>query len=277
MPRSAPNSLLLHDLPTQAPESMSKAEGLKATEYLRTEIDELQARLYAENRRSVLVVLQGMDASGKDGLIRRVFQGLNPQGIRVHAFKEPTDEELAHDFLWRVHAQVPRRGMIQVFNRSHYEDVLITRVLGLVDAAEARRRFTDINAFERALQNAGTTLLKFYLHVSEAEQRRRLEERVSDPSKQWKYEAGDEAKARQWPAYRRMYEAVFRHCNPASCPWHIVPADQNWYKAYYVIKALRDTLLHMNPQYPASPLGHKLPKKGLELARIRATPAAKPV
>ncbi len=270
MPRSAAKPLLLRDLATRAPELFSKEEGLQATDDLRAEIDELQGRLYAENRRSILVVLQGMDASGKDGLIRRVFQGLNPQGIRVHSFKEPTEEELAHDFLWRVHAQAPRRGMVQVFNRSHYEDVLITRVLGLVDAAEARRRFTAINAFERGLQNAGTTVLKFYLHVSEEEQRQRLQERVSDPGKGWKYEAGDVGKARQWPAYRRMYEAVFRHCSPASSSWHIVPADQNWYKAYVVIKALRDTLVQMNPQYPPSPLAHRLPKKGPEPARVPA-------
>ncbi|TGD77850.1 PPK2 family polyphosphate kinase [Hymenobacter wooponensis] len=240
----------LTKLPTRAPHSINKEKAARELERLRQELIELQDRLYAENRRSVLVVLQGMDASGKDGLIRRVFSGINPQGVRVHAFKEPTDEEIAHDFLWRVHLQTPRRGMIQVFNRSHYEDVLITRVAGIINTEEAKRRFTAINAFEKLLQQAGTTVLKFYLHVSEEEQRQRLEERVTDASKQWKYEAGDEQKALQWPQYRTVYEDVFQHCNPASCPWHIIPADQNWYKAYAVAQTLRDAMVKMDPQYP---------------------------
>jgi PPK2 family polyphosphate:nucleotide phosphotransferase len=242
----------LTQLPTRAPTGLHKQEGLRELRRLRKELADWQARLYAENRRSVLLVLQGMDASGKDGLIRTVFSGLNPQGVRVYSFKEPTAEELAHDFLWRIHRRTPAKGMIHVFNRSHYEDVLVTRVLGLVDAAEARRRFARINDFEQLLQQAGTTVLKFYLHVSEEEQRERLLERVNDPSKQWKYEAGDEDKARQWPQYRAVYEDVFRHCNPASCPWHIVPADQNWYKAYAVATALRDALAQLNPDYPPS-------------------------
>ncbi|TGE26747.1 PPK2 family polyphosphate kinase [Hymenobacter metallicola] len=244
----------LQQLPSRAPEGLHKAEAERDLKRIRQDLVELQDSLYAENRRSVLVILQGMDASGKDGLIRKVFSGLNPQGVRVHSFKEPTTEELAHDFLWRVHLQAPRHGMIQVFNRSHYEDVLITRVEQLITTEEARRRFTAINAFEKLLQQAGTTVLKFYLHVSEDEQRQRLQERISDPTKQWKYEAGDEAKAKKWPLYRKVYEDVFRHCNPASCPWHVVPADQNWYKAYQVAKTLRDALQEMNPQYPASKL-----------------------
>ncbi|WP_045687678.1 PPK2 family polyphosphate kinase [Hymenobacter sp. AT01-02] len=249
MPRSTPD---LTKLATRAPGSLHKEATLRELKRIKQELIELQDRLYAENRRSVLVVLQGMDASGKDGLIRRVFSGINPQGVRVHSFKEPTKLELAHDFLWRVHQQVPPRGMLHVFNRSHYEDVLITRVAGLIPAEEAHRRFTAINAFEKLLQQAGTTVLKCYLHVSEEEQRKRLEERVTDAAKQWKYEAGDEEKARQWPAYRTVYEDVFEHCSPASCPWHIVPADQNWYKAYEVARLLRDALVAMNPQYPSN-------------------------
>lgn len=248
---SAVTSFDLAKLPTRAPRDMRKEHSATELEKLRQELIELQDRLYAENRHSVLIILQGMDASGKDGLIRRVFSGINPQGVQVQAFKEPTDEELAHDFLWRIHQHTPRRGMIQIFNRSHYEDVLITRVLGLVNAEEARRRFAAINAFEKLLQQAGTTVLKFYLHVSQEEQRERLTERVTDPGKQWKYEAGDEDKALQWPQYRAVYEDVFAHCNPASCPWHIVPADQNWYKAYVVARTLRDALVKLNPQYPA--------------------------
>ncbi|MCB2378596.1 polyphosphate kinase [Hymenobacter sp. BT635] len=250
----APKTLFfdLTQLASRAPQGLHKGDTQRATRHLRQELAELQNRLYAENRRSVLVILQGMDASGKDGLIRKVFSGINPQGVRVYSFKEPTAEELTHDFLWRVHQQVPRHGMIQVFNRSHYEDVLITRVNKLIPAEVARQRFAAINAFEKLLQQAGTTVLKFYLHVSEEEQRERLQERLHDPAKQWKYEAGDAGKAKKWPLYRRAYEDVFRHCNPASCPWHLVPADQNWYKAYVVAKVLRDTLHALNPQYPAN-------------------------
>ncbi|OUJ76116.1 PPK2 family polyphosphate kinase [Hymenobacter crusticola] len=247
-----PNAYDLLKVSTRSPKDCHKEATVREMEQIRQELIELQERLYAENRRSVLVVLQGMDASGKDGLVRKVFSGLNPQGITVHSFKEPTKEELAHDFLWRVHAQTPGRGMIQIFNRSHYEDVLVTRVTDIIDDKEAKRRFAHINAFEKLLQDAGTTVLKFYLHVSEETQRKRLAERVSDPEKQWKYEAGDEDKAKQWPQYRDVYEDVFKHCSPDNCPWHIVPADQNWYKAYFVAHELRNTLRKLDLRYPPS-------------------------
>jgi PPK2 family polyphosphate:nucleotide phosphotransferase len=246
-----PAAFDLLQVPTRAPENITKKDALSEMESIQQDLNDLQYRLYAENRRSILVVLQGMDASGKDGLIRRVFSGINPQGVRVHSFKAPSAEELAHDFLWRVHLRTPSTGMIKVFNRSHYEDVLITRVIGLVDEEKARRRFEAINAFEKLLQDEGTTILKFYLHVSEEEQRERLDERIHDPAKQWKYEPGDEESARLWPEYRKVYEDVFCHCNPPSCPWIIVPSDQNWYKAYVVARTLRQTLLDMDPQYPA--------------------------
>ena len=247
-----PDAYDLLKVSTRSPKDCHKEPTTRELERIRQELVELQERLYAENKRSVLVVLQGMDASGKDGLIRKVFSGLNPQGVTVHAFKEPTKEELAHDFLWRIHAQTPGRGMIQIFNRSHYEDVLITRVTGSINDKEAKRRFEHINAFEKLLQDSGTTVLKFYLHVSEEAQRKRLEERVNDPAKQWKYEAGDEDKAKQWPQYRDVYEDVFKHCSPNSCPWHLVPSDQNWYKAYFVADVLRNTLRELDPQFPAS-------------------------
>jgi len=244
----------LTQLPTRAPDTIDKKEAEKEMEGIREELVEWQEKLYAENKRSILVVLQGMDASGKDGLIRRVFSGINPQGVRVFSFKEPTERELAHDFLWRIHRRTPARGMIHVFNRSQYEDVLITRVIGLINDATAEQRFTAINNFEQLLQQNGTTVLKFYLNVSEKEQQERLQERVDDPDKQWKYEANDINKAKQWPAYRGVYEDMFRQCSPPDCPWHIIPADQNWYKAYMVAKTLRDTLKAMNPTYPASKL-----------------------
>lgn len=246
------SSVNLAKTPTRAPAEYHKTTTLRELKKLRQELIGLQDRLYAESKHSVLILLQGMDASGKDGLIRRVFSGINPQGVRVFSFKEPTELELSHDFLWRVHQQVPPRGMLQVFNRSHYEDVLITRVEGLITTEEARRRFTAINAFERLLQQAGTTVLKFYLHVSEKEQQERLQERLTDPTKQWKYEHADHRKAGQYPQYQAAYEDVLRACNPASCPWHIVPADQNWYKAYVVARTLRDTLLKLNPHYPGN-------------------------
>lgn len=245
-----PAAYNLLKLSSKAPKHLDKAEAQLKFEAIKEELVELQYRLYAENRRSVLVVLQGMDASGKDGLIRSVFSGINPQGVHVRSFKVPTEQELAHDFLWRVHLHAPQAGMIQVFNRSHYEDVLVTRVRGLINDKTAEHRFEAINNFEKLLQQSGTTILKFYLHVSEEEQRERLNERVRDPAKQWKYEAGDEEKAKQWPAYRAVYEDVFRHCSPKSCPWTIVPADQNWYKAYVVADTLRHALRDMNPKFP---------------------------
>jgi PPK2 family polyphosphate:nucleotide phosphotransferase len=246
-----PAAYNLLKLSARAPKHFQKEDTKHALKDLQEEIADLQYRLYAENKRSILVVLQGLDASGKDGLIRRVFSGINPQGVHVRSFKAPTEQELAHDFLWRIHLHSPRAGMIQVFNRSHYEDVLITRVVGLIDDKRAEQRFEAINAFEKLLQQSGTTILKFYLHVSEDKQRERLDARIHDPNKRWKYEAADEKSAKKWPEYRAVYEDVFRHCSPKSCPWIVVPSDQNWYKAHLVATALRDALREMDPQFPA--------------------------
>jgi PPK2 family polyphosphate:nucleotide phosphotransferase len=195
------------------------------------------------------VIIQGMDASGKDGAIKNVFGGLNPQGIAVTSFKAPTAEELAHDFLWRIHRHVPARGMIHVFNRSHYEDVLITRVHGLCDNTMAKKRFRAINDFEQLLiQHSNTRVLKFYLHVSPEEQQERLQERLENPAKAWKYNAKDFDEAKRWDEYMNMYEEVFEHCNDPS--WTLVPADQNWYKEYLIAKTLADTLEGLNMDYP---------------------------
>jgi PPK2 family polyphosphate:nucleotide phosphotransferase len=190
-----------------------------------------------------------MDASGKDGLTRDVFTSMNPQGVNVLSFKEPTKEELVHDFLWRVHQHTPPRGMIHIFNRSHYEDVLITRVHGLVDDATARKRMEAINDFERLLTTHNDTLiLKFYLHVSHKEQLERLEERTSDPRKMWKYNAGDFGESKLWDKYMEYYETVFKHCG--EIPWHIVPADQNWYKSYLVADTLCTAMKGLKMKYP---------------------------
>lgn len=239
----------LKDLPTRAPGELDKKETKARTAELLEELQELQNVLYAENKHSVLIILQGMDASGKDGAIREVFSGCNPQGISVVSFKVPTEEELAHDFLWRIHRHAPQKGKIVIFNRSHYEDVLVTRVHGWCDAALAIKRFEAINAFESLLlSHNNTTILKFYLHISKEEQDERLQERLDDPQKKWKYNKKDKEEAKHWDRYRQMYEDVFEHCSVV--PWTIVPADQNWYKEYLIAKTLVEKLKMLDMKYP---------------------------
>ncbi len=237
-------------IPTTAPDSVKKAETKEKTAALLEELAELQNMLYADNSRALLVVLQGMDASGKDGLIRKVIGAFNPQGVNVTSFKVPSDEERAHDYLWRLHRHTPARGMVGVWNRSHYEDVLVTRVEKLISDAEAKRRFRHLNDFEQLLTDEGTMILKFYLHISEEEQGKRFAERETDPTKRWKHDDSDRHKAQLWPAYRDAYADVFAHCAEAA-PWHVVPADQNWYKEYVVAQALRDALVGLKLKFPA--------------------------
>jgi len=239
----------LNSLSTRAPEHFDKIETKAKTEALTEELDELQNKLYAESKWSLLVVLQGMDASGKDGAIKDVFRAVNPQGIRVKSFKKPTEEELSHDFLWRIHKHTPPKGKIQIFNRSHYEDVLVTRVLGLIDDNTAKKRFQIINGFEQLLQDRGTQILKFYLHISEAEQLDRFKERLEIPRKQWKYNPNDLRSASKWPEYRQYYQEVFERCGP-EIPWIIVPSDQNWYKKYVIAHTIVETLRGLNMKYP---------------------------
>lgn len=241
---------LLNDISTRAPKEFEKDETKKETEKLRKQLDELQNLLYAESKHAVLVIIQGMDASGKDGAIKNVFSGLNPLGVSVYSFKTPTAEELKHDFLWRIHQHAPAKGMIQIFNRSQYEDVLITRVHGWCDDETASKRFKAINRFEKLLEEHNNTkVLKFYLHVSPERQQERLKERIDDPTKGWKYNASDFEEAKRWDRYMQMYEEVFKNCN--DIPWTIVPADQNWYKEYLIAKTVADTLLTLNMQYPS--------------------------
>lgn len=239
----------LDKISTRAPASCDKdATKHKLTGVLQ-ELDELQNLLYAEGKHSILIILQGMDASGKDGLIRDVFSSVNPQGIQVKSFKEPTEEELSHDFLWRIHRHTPARGMIQVFNRSHYEDVLVTRVEDMIDEKMAMKRMNAINHFEHMLHvHNNTQVLKFYLHVSEKEQMERLEERMKVREKMWKYNADDINTVRHRDKYLRYYEDIFARCG--EIPWHIVPADQNWYKSYMVATTLLETLKGLDMQYP---------------------------
>jgi len=239
----------LADIDTRAPKDWDKQETKEKTEKIIEELNGLQNLLYAEGKHSVLVVIQGMDGSGKDGVIRNVLGNMNPQGVTVQSFKTPTSEELSHDFLWRIHQHSPARGMIQVFNRSHYEDILITRVHKWCDDATAKKRMKAINDFEKLLQDHNRTqVLKFYLHVSQKEQLERLTERLKDPAKMWKYNEKDFSESNLWDIYMQMYEECFENCNDPE--WTIVPADQNWYKEHIIAKTLRDTLKKLNMQYP---------------------------
>ena len=243
------DKIKLDDIDTKAPKSFDKEDTKDKLEKILEELDELQNLLYAENKHAILVVVQGMDASGKDGLIRKVFGKLNPEGVQVASFKQPTPEELAHDFLWRIHRNTPAKGRIQIFNRSHYEDVLVTRVHKMISDEEAHKRMEAINNFEWLLTELGSThIIKVYLHASKAERHQRLEDRLSVPSKMWKYSNSDFAEAKLWPEYEKMYEDCFARCN--KIPWLIVPSDQNWYKEYLVAKALRDLLKGLKMKYP---------------------------
>lgn len=196
-----------------------------------------------------MIVIQGMDASGKDGVIRNIFGHLNPQGVSVKSYKAPTAEELEHDFLWRIHPHAPAKGMIQIFNRSHYEDIVITRVHKWCDDETANKRMKAINDWEELiLQNNNTTILKFYLHVSPEEQLERLEERMKDPAKMWKYNENDHKERELWDEYMKMYEEAFAKCNRP--PWNIIPSDQNWYKEYLIASKVYDTLKNLDMKFP---------------------------
>ena len=234
---------------TRAPKEFDKEEIKEKTSVLVEELDDLQNLLYAERKHSVLVILQGPDSSGKDGVIRNVLGNMNPQGVTVKSYKAPTEEELSHDFIWRIHQHAPQKGMIQIFNRSHYEDILITRVHKWCDDATAKKRIRAINDFEYLLQEHNNThILKFFLHISHEEQQERLNERLKDPKKMWKYNKRDFEEAKFWDVYRQMYEECFEYCN--NPPWIIVPSDQNWYKEYIIASALHELLTGLNMKYP---------------------------
>ena len=239
----------LKDISTKAPKDLDKKETKEQTLRLLNELNELQNRLYAEAKHCVLIIFQGMDASGKDGAVKNVLGQVNPMGINVTSFKTPTQEELKHDFLWRVHQHTPEKGMIAVFNRSHYEDVLITRVHRWCDDNTAKKRFRAINDFERLLvEHNSTSIFKFYLHISPEEQQERFKERMEDPAKTYKYNVNDFKEASYWDEYRKMDEDVFENCEEV--PWTIVPADQNWYKEYIVAKTIVKALKELDMKYP---------------------------
>ena len=240
---------VLKERSTKAPKEFDKKQTKEQTANLLKELQELQNVLYAESKHAVLVILQGMDASGKDGAIKNVLGELNPQGVVVTSFKTPTQEELKHDFLWRVHQHTPEKGMIAVFNRSHYEDVLITRVHKWCDDKTAEKRFDAINDFEKLLAvHNSTSIFKFYLHISREEQQERFKERLEDPSKSYKYNANDLKESELWDKYMSMYEDVFKNCD--KIPWTIVPADQNWFKEHVIAKTLVKKLRSLDMKYP---------------------------
>jgi PPK2 family polyphosphate:nucleotide phosphotransferase len=242
-------SVKLASISTRAPKALNKEKIKAKTAKLLVDLDELQNRLIAESKHALLVVIQGMDASGKDGTLRNVFGSLNPLGVSVASWKAPTPEELSHDFLWRIHKETPAKGMIKIFNRSHYEDILITRVHRWCDDATAEKRIKAINDFEQLLaEHNNTKMLKFYLHISPEEQQERLKERTHDPRKMWKYNEKDFEEAKLWKQYMKYYEICFNQCN--RIPWHIIPADQNWYKEYLIAQKVYDTLKALNLQYP---------------------------
>ena len=213
-------------------------------------MEDLQYRLYAESRRALLVILQGMDASGKDGTVRHVMSGLNPQGCRVTSFKVPSAEEAGHDFLWRIHRAVPAHGEIGIFNRSHYEDVLVVRVHQLVSKSVWSARYDQINTFEKLLEENGVTILKFFLHISKQEQKERLEARLEDSTRNWKISPADLKERERWGDYVKAYETVLSQCSTSAIPWFVIPSNKKWFRNLAVSQIIVETLKRMNPKFP---------------------------
>jgi PPK2 family polyphosphate:nucleotide phosphotransferase len=238
--------------PRTVPE-LEREEAKQRTKQDAEAIDELQNRLYAEGKRALLVVLQGTDTSGKDGTIRAVFNVAGPIGVHVTPFRAPNSDESAHDYLWRVHKAVPAKGMIGIFNRSHYEDVLIVKVKRLAATEAIEKRYEQINQFEKHLTENGTMILKFMLHISREEQRKRFQERLTDPRKQWKFNPADLEDRKLWDEYQTAYEIMLNRCSTTFAPWHVIPADRNWVRNWTVAQIVRRALEKMNPQYPKPP------------------------
>jgi PPK2 family polyphosphate:nucleotide phosphotransferase len=243
-----------HDPKDSAAEN-DKEQGRQRLVELRARLGQLQEALYAEGKQRLLVVLQALDAGGKDGTIRSVLDGVNPQGVRVHCFKKPTAPELARDFLWRVHACVPADGEFAIWNRSHYEDVLVVRVHEIVPEARWRARYEHIVAFERLLHGEGTVIRKFFLHISKEEQRQRLQERIDDPKKRWKFASRDLEERKHWDDYMAAYEEMLQRTSAEDAPWYVVPADRNWYRDLVVAEVLVDALEGMDIRLPPGEAG----------------------
>jgi PPK2 family polyphosphate:nucleotide phosphotransferase len=250
-PVSHGGTLSLNDDDAAAPHDLAKGDELeKKLAKVTGRLGELQKVLYADGRHALLVVIQGRDASGKDGVVGTVFDACNPQGVRVNSFKAPTTIDLAHDYLWRIHQVVPEKGMIGIFNRSHYEDVLVVRVRNLVPKKVWSKRYAQINNFERILAENGVVILKFFLHVSRDEQKQRLLERIEDPTKNWKFNAGDLEERNLWNEYSEAYRDALKKCSTQWAPWYLVPADKNKARNYLVAKRIVATLEDLNLEYP---------------------------
>jgi PPK2 family polyphosphate:nucleotide phosphotransferase len=257
----ATGAAILPGLDTRATPGVEDRETAEAEmPELADRLDDLQERLWVEGARSLLVVLQGMDTSGKGGTVRHVFSAMNPAGLEVTSFKKPTEEELAHHFLWRIERKLPVPGEVMVFDRSHYEDVLVARVRSLVPEEVWRARYDEINEFEERVTAAGTTIVKCMLHISYDEQRERLLARLDDPDKHWKFNEGDIEERRLWPAYQAAYEDAIRECSTEIAPWHVIPADRKWYRNWAISKLLVETLERIDP---------KLPRPDLDVEALR--------
>jgi len=243
-------SVRLADLDPADTGGIDKATAKAETKKLNRKLEAQQELLYAEGKHKVLIVLQAMDAAGKDGTIRHVFDRVNPQGVKVASFKKPTSRELAHDYLWRIHEHTPGTGEITIFNRSHYEDVLIVRVLGLVPEDRWQRRYEHIRAFETLLADEGTTILKFYLNISKEEQRARLQARLDDPSKHWKFDRGDLDQRKLWDGYMAAYETAMSETSTPHAPWFVIPAEHKWYRNLLISRILVNTFEGLNMAYP---------------------------
>lgn len=240
----------LADWKTDDNGGLSKEEAQPLLENLSEQLFDWQERLYAEGKQSLLIILQARDAAGKDGVVKKVIGTFNPNGVHIANFKVPSAEELAHDFLWRIHAQVPKKGMVGVFNRSHYEDVLVTRVYDMIDDQAASERLEHIVNFEKLLTDTGTRILKFYLHISPDEQKERLQARLDEPGKNWKFNPGDLKDRENWDKFTDAYQAALG-TSMDSAPWYVIPADRKWFRDLAISQVVLETLKDMNPQYPA--------------------------
>lgn len=247
----------LSKISTKPPKDAVKKSIKKETDRLAQAIAEKLQLLYAEGKKSILIVFQGMDSSGKDGATRKVFKYCSPSAIRAHAFKKPTDEEFAHDFLWRVHKLAPEKGQITIFNRSHYEDILIQRVHKWIDEDRVNMRVDAINSFEKLLiEDNNTIILKFYMHISKERQLEKLQERIDDPTKNWKHNEGDWEQRKYWDEYRKCYEDIIKRCNVA--PWIVAPVDSRWYRDYFIASKVHEALNALDIKLPVLPKDYKL-------------------
>jgi PPK2 family polyphosphate:nucleotide phosphotransferase len=254
-PRGKAGGLDLDAVATASTLGISKKKAARKLAEDREKLETLQYRLYAENKRSVLIVLQAMDTGGKDGAIRKVFCGLNPQGVLIQSFKKPTDEERAHHYLWRIEKALPKPGIITVFNRSHYEDILVPTVLNTHEHARIEKRYAEINAFEKKLAEGGTLVLKFFLHISKAEQKRRLQERLDVREKNWKWGQDDLKMRALWEDFQGAYGKILARTNKPWAPWYVIPADNKWFRDYALGHILRRAVKKLDPKFPPAPSG----------------------